>query len=254
MEGILYILIGMFGLVIGSFLNVLILRIPAKEDFVKERSHCMSCGYQLAWYDMVPVLSYLIYRGRCRNCGAKISIQYPLVEACNAGLYLLIFYVNGLSILNSIYCLVTSALLVIAVIDFRTFEIPLGLTIFIALMGLVCSVMDYKHIALYVFGMCSVGLVLEIIFILTGGSVIGGGDATLMMAAGLVLGWQKIVLAFFLACILGAIIHSFRMKFTGADKMLALGPYLAVGIYICMVYGNQLIQWYLHISGLDYIL
>lgn len=254
MEILIYTLTIVYGLVIGSFLNVLILRIPAGENFVVERSHCTSCGYQLAWYDMVPVFSYVFLGGKCRKCGEHISIQYPLIEALNAILYLLIFMVNGLSLTSSIYCFVTSALIVIAVIDFRTFEIPFGLTVFIGVMGIVCAVADFKHISLYIFGFCSVGLVLEILFLVSGGSIIGGGDATLMMAAGLVLGWKKVILAFFIACILGAVIHSIRMKVSKAEKMLALGPYLAAGIYIMMVWGDRIIEWYLKVSGLDQIL
>ncbi len=251
MESLIYLLVIIYGLIIGSFLNVLILRIPEKEDFVVERSHCMNCGYQLAWYDMIPVFSYLFLKGKCRKCGQPISKQYPIIEALNAVLYFVVFYVNGITFQSSIYCFVTSALLVISVIDFRTFEIPLGLTIFIGVMGIVCAAMDYKHISLYIIGMCSVGLFLEILFILSNGNWIGGGDATLMMAAGLVVGWKKIIVAFFLACILGAVIHSIRMKVSDEDHVLALGPYLAMGIYIVMIWGDKLINWYCDISGLS---
>lgn len=251
MESLIYLLVIIYGLIIGSFLNVLILRIPEKEDFVAERSHCMNCGYQLAWYDMIPVFSYLFLKGKCRKCGQPISIQYPIIEALNAVLYFVVFFVNGITFQSSIYCFVTSALLVISVIDFRTFEIPLGLTIFIGVMGIVCAAMDYKHISLYIIGMCSVGLFLEILFILSNGNWIGGGDATLMMAAGLVVGWKKIIVAFFLACILGAVIHSIRMKLSDEDHVLALGPYLALGIYIVMIWGDKLINWYCDISGLS---
>ncbi len=254
MEILIYALIIIYGLIIGSFLNVLILRIPEKEDFVMEHSHCMKCGYQLAWYDMIPVFSYLCLKGHCRKCGEPISIQYPIIEALNAVLYFLIFYVNGINFQGSIYCFVTSALLVISVIDFRTFEIPLGLTIFIGVMGIICAAMDYKHISLYIIGMCSVGLLLEILFIVSNGNWIGGGDATLMMAAGLVVGWKKIIVAFFLACILGAVIHTIRMKVSDEDHVLALGPYLAMGIYIVMLWGDKLIHWYLTVSGLSELL
>ena len=251
MEVFIYAVVITYGLLIGSFLNVLILRIPAGENFVVERSHCTSCGYQLAWYDMVPVFSYLFLRGRCRKCGEHISLQYPLIEALNAVLYFIIFYVNGISFQSAIYCFVVSALIVISVIDFRTYEIPFGLTIFIAAMGVICAAMDYKDLSLYIFGMCSVGLFLEILFLISGGNWIGGGDATLMMAAGLVLGWKKILLAFFLACILGAVIHSIRMKLSDEDHVLALGPYLAAGIFLAMVWGDRMIAWYLHFTKLD---
>ena len=115
MESLIYLLVIIYGLIIGSFLNVLILRIPEKEDFVVERSHCMNCGYQLAWYDMIPVFSYLFFKGKCRKCGQPISKQYPIIEALNAVLYFVVFYVNGITFQSSIYCFVTSALLVISV-------------------------------------------------------------------------------------------------------------------------------------------
>lgn len=115
----MYTLVVLYGLVIGSFLNVLILRIPAGEDFVQTRSHCVKCGYQLTWFDMIPVFSYLALRGRCRKCGEKISPQYPIIEALNAVLYLIVFLCNGINFLSVIYCLVTSALIVISVIDER---------------------------------------------------------------------------------------------------------------------------------------
>lgn len=250
MEALIYGLVIIYGLIIGSFLNVLILRIPEGKDVVLERSHCMACGYQLAWKDMVPVFSYLFLRGKCRKCKTPISKQYPIVEAVNALLYFVIFFFHGCNVLSVIYCLVTSALLVLSVIDFRTYEIPLRLTVFIAIMGVICAGMDFEHLSLYIFGLCSVGLFLEVLFIVSNGTWIGGGDATLMMAAGLVLGWKKIIAAFFVACILGSVIHGIRMKLSDADKVLALGPYLAMGIFLMMVWGDQFINWYLGLLGL----
>lgn len=128
---ILYSIIFLFGIVIGSFLNVCIFRIPEKEDIVKTGSHCMSCGYRLKWYDMIPVISFLALRGKCRKCGAKLSVQYPLIEAANGILYVLIVWTGGLGIESLLYCLLASALLVLSVIDFRTYEIPFGINLFI---------------------------------------------------------------------------------------------------------------------------
>lgn len=126
-----YTTIFLFGIVIGSFVNVCIYRIPKKEDIVKVRSHCMSCGYQLKWYDLVPLFSYLALRGRCRRCNVKLSVQYPVVEAANGILYVLIVLVNGANVESLLYCLLTSALLALSVIDFRTYEIPVGINLFI---------------------------------------------------------------------------------------------------------------------------
>ena len=249
MEIFLYYIVIIYGLLIGSFLNVLILRIPEGENFIVTRSHCVKCGYQLAWYDMIPVFSYLFLGGKCRKCGEKISVQYPVIEALNAILYFVVFYVNGFQVLSVLYCLVASVLLVIAVIDFRTYEIPLGLTIFIGIMGIIRAGMDFEHISLYIVGMCSVGLFLEILFVVSNGTWIGGGDATLMMAAGLVLGWKNVVAAFFLACMIGSVCHLIRMKVSGAEKVLALGPYLSIGVFLMMLWGDKFVNWYLGLIG-----
>lgn len=133
----LYVIIFLYGIVIGSFLNVCILRTPLRESVAKKRSHCMTCGYQLAWFDLVPLFSYLFLGGKCRKCKAHISIQYPLVEGLNGILYVLIFTMNGWSINSVIYCLFASAALVSLVIDQRTQEIPLGANMFILAVGLV---------------------------------------------------------------------------------------------------------------------
>ena len=163
-EIIFYIFIFLFGIVIGSFLNVCIYRIPKHEDIVKTRSHCMSCGYQLKWYDMFPVFSYLFLRGRCRKCHAKLSVQYPLIEAANGILYVMIVWIHGMTITSILYCLLVSALLVISVIDFRTLEIPLGINIFILILGIVRVATDFTCVLDYVIGFLSVSVVLAILY------------------------------------------------------------------------------------------
>ena len=240
----IYILIFTFGIVIGSFLNVCIYRIPMHETVVTERSHCMRCGYQLSWYDMIPVFSWLFLGGKCRKCKEPISPQYPIVEATNGVLYLLIFAVCGFELESIIYCLMASALLVLSVIDWRTYEIPIGINIFILVLGILHIVIDYQNWLDYVIGFFSISIVLLILFYVSGGRAIGGGDVKLMAAAGVVIGWKLIILAFFIGCIVGSIIHLTRMKLSGADKVLAMGPYLAVGIMIATLWGEKLISWY----------
>ena len=240
----IYILIFAFGIVIGSFLNVCIYRIPMHETVVTERSHCMRCGYQLTWYDMIPVFSWLCLGGKCRKCKEPISPQYPIVEATNGILYLLIFAVCGFKWESIIYCLMASALLVLSVIDWRTYEIPIGINIFILVLGILHIIIDYHNWLNYVIGFFGISLVLLIIFYLSGGRAIGGGDVKLMAAAGVVIGWKLIILAFFIGCIVGSVIHLIRMKVSGAQKVLAMGPYLAIGIMIATLWGENLISWY----------
>lgn len=246
---ILNLLIFLYGIVIGSFLNVCIYRIPLGESISKERSHCMSCGYQLQWYDLVPLFSWLALGGKCRKCKASISAQYPIVEAANGGLYLLIFAVNGLQLSSVLYCLMASALLALSVIDFRTFEIPFVFNVFIFCLGLVRLVTDLSNWTLYVYGFFAVSLILQILLVVSKGRAIGGGDVKLMAACGLLLGWKLIWIGFILGCILGSIIHIIRMKVSGADKVLAMGPYLSAGVLIAALWGNPFLSWYFGMLG-----
>lgn len=242
---LMYIIIFMFGIVIGSFLNVCIYRIPLKEDIVRVRSHCMSCGYKLEWYDLVPLLSFLFLRGKCRKCGAKLSVQYPLIEALNGILYVIIVLFHGVNIDSLLYCLLGSALIVLSVIDFRTYEIPFGINLFILALGLIRLALDYHNFLSYLIGSLAVSVVLAILYYATGGRAIGGGDVKLMAVCGLFLGWKLIILAFALGCVLGAVIHVIRMKVSGEDHVLAMGPYLSAGVLIAALWGNQMLAWYL---------
>lgn len=244
---ILYIFIFLIGIEIGSFLNVCIYRIPNHETVVTERSHCMSCGYQLKWYDMIPVFSWLCLRGKCRKCKSAISAQYPIVEAGNGILYIIIFGVNGFNMVSVLYCLMASALLVLSIIDIRTYEIPFGINVFIFALGLVRLLVDNRNWSMYLIGFFAVSVFLEILLLASHGKAIGGGDVKLMAAAGLLLGWKEIILAFFIGCILGSVIHLARMKIQKAEHMLAMGPYLSAGIFIAALWGEQMVQTYMEI-------
>ena len=144
-----------------------------------------------------------------------------------------------------IYCLLGSALIVLSVIDFRTYEIPFGINVFILVLGLIHMVLDMHNWSNYVIGLLAVSVPLGIILLVSKGRAIGGGDVKLMAAAGLLLGWEKILLALMIGCIAGSIIHIIRMKAAGADRVLAMGPYLALGIFISALWGDSLISWYL---------
>lgn len=234
-----------YGILIGSFLNVCIYRIPKQESIVTVSSHCMTCGNKLKWYDLVPLVSYLILRGKCRKCKAKISPQYPIVEFLNGFLYGVIVIVNGFNLTTVLYCLCSSALLALSFIDWRTFEIPVAFNIFIGILGIIKLLTDLEHWYVYAIGLISVSGFLYLLFIITNGRGIGGGDIKLMAAAGLLIGWQNILLALVLGSVLGSIIHLMLMKFQDKERVLAFGPYLSLGIYISMVWGKQIIEWYL---------
>lgn len=255
MQWILYTVIFLYGIVFGSFLNVCIYRIPKKESLVKVSSHCTSCGYSLKWFDLIPLFSWLFLRGKCRKCGAKISVQYPLIEGANGVLWLVIFLVRGLCVESVFFCALASALLALSVIDARTYEIPFGFNVFIFCIGILH--LGYRVIFtkqpdvwLYVIGFFAVSSVTAAIYFLSKGRAIGGGDVKLMAAAGLLLGWRLISLSFILGCILGAVVHTLRMKLSGANRVLAMGPYLSAGILLSVMFGERLLTWYFEILGI----
>lgn len=236
----------LFGIVIGSFLNVCIYRIPKEESIVVVPSHCMKCGNKLKWYDLVPIMSYLFLGGKCRYCKDKISVQYPLVELTNGILYGVLAFVNGFNVETVLYCLCTSALLTLSIIDLRTFEIPVAFNIFIGILGIIRLLTDIGHWYVYAIGFVSVSGFLYLLYLITKGRGIGGGDIKLMAAAGLLIGWKYIILSLGLGCVLGSFIHVILMRVQNKDRVLAFGPYLSLGIYISMVSGEQIIEWYLN--------
>lgn len=263
-------IIVLIALSIGSFLNVCIYRMPKHENITTTRSHCMSCGNVIKWYDLVPIFSYILLKGKCRYCKAKLSIQYPIIELLNGLLYCLIAAAAGINIQSVLIMALTSTLIVIAVIDWRTYEIPFGLNVFIAVLGVLSTVFDllkahgmwdysmetnsargvffsWQPLTLtdHIIGAVCVSGFLLILYFATKGRSIGGGDIKLMAAAGLLLGWKSCVLAFVVGCILGSVIHLIRMRVSKQDHVLAFGPYLAAGIFIASLWGDSIVNAYL---------
>jgi leader peptidase (prepilin peptidase)/N-methyltransferase len=239
-----YIIIFLFGITVGSFLNVCIFRLPAGESVVAVPSHCMCCGRRLRPFELIPIFSYLFLRGSCASCGCRISPQYPLVEGLNGLLWVLLHHYFRFSPLFFLSCLLCSALIVAAVVDWRTREIPPQATLFILLLGVLRLLLDLNHWPLYVIGFFAVSLPLYIILIASGGRGMGGGDVKLMAACGLFLGWKLTLLALFSGCVLGSVIHLALMAAKKAGRVLAFGPYLAAGVFISLVWGDALIGWY----------
>ena len=250
MEALIFVILFLLGACVGSFCNVLIYRIPKGEEFVRTPSHCMTCGHQLKWYELIPIFSWLAQKGKCRGCGVKLSPQYPIVEAVNGAMWLLtgiLFRGDWLTV--ALYCGLFSMLLVGSVIDWREFIIPNGINLVIFLLGVVRLVTDLANWPLYVVGMLAVSLVFLLMHILTGGAGLGMGDVKLVAGAGLLLGWPCMILAVLVGSLSGAIIHSVRMKH-GAGRKLAFGPYLAGGIWLAALVGEPLINAYLGLFGL----
>jgi leader peptidase (prepilin peptidase)/N-methyltransferase len=250
MQFVFLTLLTLVGLCIGSFCNVLIYRIPKGEEFVSTPSHCMNCDHRLAWFELIPVFSWLCLGGKCRSCKKKISAQYPLIEMLNGAMWLLtgiLFY--GDLITTLLYCALVSLLLVLSVIDWRTFVIPNGINLSILVLGVIRIATDYTNWSSYLIGLLAVGLVFLLLHLATGGNGLGMGDVKLVGAAGLLLGWQKMIPAILLGCILGILIHSIRMR-RGAGNKLAFGPYLSAGIWCAALFGEPFIRAYLSLYGL----
>lgn len=245
-----YIIVFLYGIVIGSFLNVCIYRLPKGESVVTVGSHCMKCNHRLKWYDLFPLFSWLFLKGKCRYCGKKISVQYPLIEAFNGCLYVLVFSVNGWNVDSVLWCVMTSALLVIAVIDYRTMLIPGSMDAVILCIGVIHLALHWDNWTYYVIGFFSVSLFLLLCALLfrkvTGKSGLGVGDMELMACAGLCVGWGHALLALVLASVLGSLIQGVVMAVTQKGGKFALGPYLAVGIFLVILWGDAFLQWYMN--------
>ncbi len=197
-----------FGSVIGSFLNVVILRTPLHQSIVTEPSHCFSCGHRLAWYDMFPIFSWIFLRGKCRYCGSAISPRYMIVEATTAVLYCLAYLVFGFKWELAFSVVLLAVLVVLSVIDIDHFEIPYWCSITVASLGAL-SFLVFKDDIPWYERLIAMGVILVIfaILVLVGG--MGGGDLQLMLGAGLLLGY-KVFIALFIGVLFGAVYGSIK--------------------------------------------
>ena len=242
-------LVVIFGLVIGSFLNVCICRIANEESIAFPPSHCTNCGYELKAKDLIPVLSYIFLGGKCRSCKEKISIQYPIVEILNAILYIAIYLKFGFTLNLFKFCLFASLLIVIGFIDFKTKYVYNSTVVFGVVSGISFAVLEWmetKSIPWNYIAGAFIGFgIIYLIVILTRG--MGEGDIDIALICGLFLGIKGILVTLFLAIILGGIVATiiliFKLKERKAE--IAFGPYLAIGGIIACLYGSRLIDIYL---------
>jgi len=244
MTGTFYLIVFIFGLIVGSFLNCVIYRLQTKESFLKGRSYCPFCKHNLGWKDLIPLFSFLFLKGKCRYCQRKISLQYPLVELATGILFLLIF--NFQTLIAAFYLFIISCfLLIIFVYDLKHFIIP-NQVIYPAI--IIAFIYNLYQLAinnfLSAFGTAAFFLV---IVFLSQGRWMGVGDVKLAFLMGLLLSFPNILVALFLSFLIGAMIGVglvLTKKKTFKSEM-PFGPFLVTGTFIAMFWGQEIIQWYL---------
>lgn len=259
---IIYLLIFVFGAVLGSFLNVLIYRLPTGESIVTGGSHCMTCKKPIKKYDLIPVISYIILRGKCRSCRAKISTRYMVVELLNAALYVLTFLYFGIdshSLEAALCCVVLSCLIVVFFMDLDTQTINIGIVAAIFIMAaakLILSltgVIEPLHpvgLLSALIGAFSVSLVFFLIALISKERAMGYGDAMLMLAVGGFLGIKAVIIATFIGLITGSV-AGLITKYKTKDSHLAFGPWLSLGAAAAIFCGDYLANLYLTITRLS---
>lgn len=238
----------LISVIIGSFLNVCIYRIPRKESILYPASHCPQCHTPLKPWDLIPILSYILSKARCRYCGERISPRYPLVEWMNGLIYLLLYYYFGLTFTFWKYALLASLLLVIAWIDYDLQIIPDELIVFGLMVGTMIYVFHHDG-TLWINGLMGLllggGMFLLIAMVSKG--AMGGGDIKLMGMLGYWLGWQYILVIALLSFVIGAVFSILLLvfKIKGRKDMVPFGPFMAMAALLTMVYGRSMIYWYL---------
>ncbi|MCP4567676.1 MAG: prepilin peptidase [FCB group bacterium] len=250
----IYFLAALLGLAIGSFLNVLIYRLPREQKVVLERSCCPNCRKRIAFYDNIPVISYLVLLGKCRICNAPISARYPMVEILNAALYVFFIFLDGLTLQLALHWFLASALLVIFFIDLEFQIIPDKITFPGMVIGLIGA-----------FFVETPGIVNALIgFVVGGGALLavaylgewlfkkeamGGGDIKMAAMMGAFVGWQKVLLIFMGGAVIGMIVSLIWMGMSEKvrkERLIPFGPFLAVAALIIVVYGDSLLSFYIN--------
>lgn len=243
MEASYYVLIFIVGLILGSFFNVLIFRFNIGKGVVKGRSECTSCNSIIRWFDLVPVLSYFVLKGRCRRCGAKISPLYPVVEVTTATSFLLLFIRSPLSYSTLLSALIVSLFLLILFFDIRYFIIPDKILVFLAAavigLKLISGNANFSHLLISALGLTAF---FAILFLVSNGRWIGLGDIKLIFLIGLLLGYPisyvVIISSVWLATAFSIVL--LVLKKANMKTEMPFGSFLSVTTIIFIIFSNEL--------------
>lgn len=273
---------GLLGLAVGSFLNVVIHRLPKMMEsewrsqcaeilddeapaekqttynLVVPRSRCPGCDHQITALENIPVLSYIVLRGRCSGCGQRIALRYPLVELLTGLLSVLIVWRFGLTVQAGGALLLTWALVALSVIDFDTQYLPDAITLPFLWLGLAFNVAGVytttqASVIGAIVGYLALWSVYHLFRLITGKEGMGYGDFKLLALFGAWLGWSAVPVIVLLSSFVGAIVGIALIALRGHDKNIPIpfGPYLAVAGWIALMWGDQLVDAYLGVSGLN---
>ena len=251
----IYALIFLFGLIIGSFLNCLIYRLEKNKSFLKGRSYCPHCNKTLKWFDLIPILSFLFLRAKCRYCKKKISFQYPLIELVTGLLFVLIFWHFGFNVgfvALSYFLISTVFLIIIFVYDLKHYIIPDKIIYPAIVIAIIFNLqfLAFNQFSIFKFSILSAvlpALFFLAIILLSRGRAMGWGDFKLAILMGLLLGWPNILVAFFLAFLMGSLVGMGLIisKRKTIKSMIPFGPFLVIATFIALFFGEQIITWYL---------
>jgi leader peptidase (prepilin peptidase) / N-methyltransferase len=246
-----YATVFVFGTLLGSFANVCIYRLPQRLSLVFPGSHCPSCQEALRPWQNIPLLSYVMLRGRCARCQTAISPRYPLVELCNGLLYILLYSQYHLSVQGLVFALLATALLIVSCIDLVHMIIPDVITLPGIVVGMCTSLwLTPVGIGNAVMGVLLGGglfllmAVLSVVILHREG--MGGGDIKLIAMIGTFLGWHAVLVTIFLGAVLGALVGIILMLVGLKERKepLPFGPFLALGAFLAMVWGDTMLTWY----------
>ncbi len=240
------VLVFVFGLVVGSFLNVCIYRIPRGKSIVYPPSSCPVCGARIKWYDNIPVLSYILLRGRCRNCKAKISPVYPIVELLSAVYTVLIYLKFGLTVDFAFYLIFGYMLIVGSFIDLFHYIIPDRISLGLAVIGLLFGL--YRHALIHSVVGFAFGFVLLLFVAVLGKAIfkkeaMGGGDIKLLGALGTFIGIKGVLFTLFVSSFLGSFVGIVLMALGKANmsQRIPFGPYLSLSAIVYVFVGVQIL-------------
>ena len=240
-------IIFMYGLIFGSFYNVLIYRLPNDQSIITPPSTCGHCQHQLKALDLIPVLSYVMLKGRCRYCNHKVSIQYPIIEIITGLMFLIMYNIYGFNIFFLKAVVLSSIVLVMSMIDLKHYIIPDEISIFTIVSGIVFFLMigNMSFKSLILGFLVGAGF----LFIIAVIGPMGGGDIKIMAGFSLYLGLERTVLALMLSFILGGVIGLLLIlfKIKGRKDYIPFGPFLGLGTLTAFIYFNEIFTWYINI-------